>query len=311
MNAYLNRIGFECGNELPPPTTETLQRLQKLHQLSIPWENLDVVTGVPIDLSMETLYSKIVVNRRGGWCHELNCLYSWLLKQLGFDVTLVSSRFWVMGSWNREGDHMLILVKIPTNQDQDLTFISDVGWGEMRAFVEPLPLEADTVVTQINGHFRLMKDDLSQEWTLFNQKIGEFDSNAWTKCCKFTLQHSTLEHFQEITRIYANGLDEKVLILKELPIIMKKSGNGSEANIVIGGACLHFNKIGNLARKMVTFDLPLEVPSDFGELLFQTFDLKVGEGLADKVIDQIQRSGQLMAALSGEKQPSNLNEVLE
>lgn len=62
---------------------------------------------------------------------------------------------------------------------------------------------------------------------------------------------------------------------------------------------------------MVTFELPLEVPSDFGELLFQTFDLKVGEGLAEKVIDQIKRSGELMAALSGEKQPSNLNEVLE
>ena len=66
-------------------------------------------------LELETLYTRLVKERRGGWCCELNgrlcteihspvgyftalypwCvgLFAWLLGELGFTVTMVSASF--------------------------------------------------------------------------------------------------------------------------------------------------------------------------------------------------------------------------
>ena len=37
---------------------------------------------------------QIVTSRRGGWCHELNGGFSWLLRELGFSVRVVSAQYW-------------------------------------------------------------------------------------------------------------------------------------------------------------------------------------------------------------------------
>ena len=36
----------------------------------------------------ESLYKKMVLNKRGGWCHELNGLMFWALKELGFNMVV-------------------------------------------------------------------------------------------------------------------------------------------------------------------------------------------------------------------------------
>ena len=68
-----------------------LTKLQNLHLLHVPWENLDVFTGRRKELIVEELYEQLVVQHRGGWCHELNGLFAWLLKTLGFEVKIVSA----------------------------------------------------------------------------------------------------------------------------------------------------------------------------------------------------------------------------
>src|SRR5690625_4237024 len=88
VNNYLQRIGLTnvTGNNL-----ETLQLLQMNHLLHVPFENLDVIHHVPIPLEIETYYKKIVTNRRGGYCYELNGLFQWLLQQLQYDSYLVAA----------------------------------------------------------------------------------------------------------------------------------------------------------------------------------------------------------------------------
>ena len=80
---YLNRIGFKEETEV---SLACLTKLQNCHQRSVPFENLDIFTDRKKVLSYEILYEQIVTKKRGGWCHELNGLFSWLLNQLGFNV---------------------------------------------------------------------------------------------------------------------------------------------------------------------------------------------------------------------------------
>ena len=104
---------------------------------TVPFENLDIGLKRPIHLTNEALCDKVIGQRRGGFCYELNGLFAWLLKELGFDVTYLNARV-----YNREGqlgipfDHLALLVQIP---GQDGRWLMDVGFGD--SFNEPLRFE--------------------------------------------------------------------------------------------------------------------------------------------------------------------------
>ncbi|MBI3738670.1 MAG: arylamine N-acetyltransferase, partial [Chloroflexi bacterium] len=108
------------------------------HMFSVPFENLDIVPlHRPLQLNEQELLDKIVVRRRGGFCYELNGMFAWLLKQIGFDVTYLNGRV-----FNREGqlgmdfDHLALLVRTP---GQSARWLADVGFGD--SFTEPLNVE--------------------------------------------------------------------------------------------------------------------------------------------------------------------------
>ncbi len=69
---YLNRIKY---SEPLEPNLDTLKKLQKSHLLNVPFENLDIHNGIPIELSVDRIYEKIVNQNRGGFCYELNGLF--------------------------------------------------------------------------------------------------------------------------------------------------------------------------------------------------------------------------------------------
>src|SRR5690625_4042554 len=100
VNPYLKRIGI---NDIHQNNLETLSHLQLQHMYHVPFENLDVIRHVPIPLDVETYYKKIVLNHRGGFCYELNGLFNWLLKSLGFTTHLISATVHKSGdSWAKE-----------------------------------------------------------------------------------------------------------------------------------------------------------------------------------------------------------------
>ena len=88
VQKYLDRIKFNGNIEV---SLACLTKLQQCHQSNVPFENYDLFTNRKKVLNHEILYEQIVTNKRGGWCHELNGLFSWLLCQLGFDVQVVFS----------------------------------------------------------------------------------------------------------------------------------------------------------------------------------------------------------------------------
>ena len=122
IRTYLARIKYSAPVNAD---LETLRGLQLAHMLSVPFENLDIVPlGRTIQLDEISLWTKIIERRRGGFCYELNGLFAWLLKQIGFDVTYLNARV-----FNREGklgiefDNLVLMVRFP---DESSRWLADV-----------------------------------------------------------------------------------------------------------------------------------------------------------------------------------------
>jgi len=137
---YLERIGFEggIGNDYA-----TLCRLQYCHLSTVPYENLDILAGIPLKLDSESLFDKIVTARRGGYCFELNGAFGALLRALGFDVTDCMARF-----LKGEADIPMRRHRVLRVRCADGLFLCDVGVG-IASPVHPVCL--DTQAEQAIG----------------------------------------------------------------------------------------------------------------------------------------------------------------
>jgi len=100
--AYLERIRYEGGLE---PTQDVLSNLHYANLLTVPFENLDIHLDRLIQLNEEHLFGKIVTQRRGGFCYELNGMFALILRELGFQVDLLSAEVFEEGRFSPEFDH--------------------------------------------------------------------------------------------------------------------------------------------------------------------------------------------------------------
>jgi N-hydroxyarylamine O-acetyltransferase len=111
-----------------------LADLHHAHLMAVPFENLTIHLGGRNVLDRDTNYQKIVVQRRGGWCYELNSTFAWLLAELGFEVTLLAAAVHALGEGFMDPfDHLALRV------DLEEPWLADVGFGEN--FMRPLRLE--------------------------------------------------------------------------------------------------------------------------------------------------------------------------
>jgi N-hydroxyarylamine O-acetyltransferase len=149
VGAYLDRVGFAA---VPEPDAETLRELHRAHMLSVPFENLDIHIGRPIVLEVAALERKIVSERRGGFCYELNGAFSALLRAIGYQVSLLEARVRKAdgSGFGPPFDHMLLRVRCPASPDE---WLADVGFGD--SFLEPLRLVVGREQADPTGRYRI------------------------------------------------------------------------------------------------------------------------------------------------------------
>lgn len=154
---YLKRLGYDMA---PPPTLETLRRLQLRHTGAFPFENLTTLSGQPVLIDLASIEHKVLHQGRGGYCYELNNLFLALLQELGFDAQGISGRV-VMGqpegAWTAR-THRLSLVTL-----DGVRYITDVGFGGM---VPTAPLLLDTGAEQSTPHEPYRIDQHADGYTL-------------------------------------------------------------------------------------------------------------------------------------------------
>jgi arylamine N-acetyltransferase len=129
--SYLRRMLYSGPLDV---SAETLRELHKAHLLTIPFENLDNHVGRRIVLDEEKVIRKLVEERRGGVCYELNGAFCGLLREIGFDVSMLAAGVARdEGGFDPPFDHLTLMVNL------DQRWLADVGFGD--SFREPLLLD--------------------------------------------------------------------------------------------------------------------------------------------------------------------------
>lgn len=136
FGAYAERIGYRGTHT---PTTDALEGVVLAHAMRIPFENLDIHLGNPIELEPERVFDKLVVRHRGGYCFEQNTLLMEMLTAIGFSVRPLAARVTYgdpqRPTADRPRSHMLLLVDVGPR-----TYLADVGFGTHN-LLAPLPFE--------------------------------------------------------------------------------------------------------------------------------------------------------------------------
>jgi N-hydroxyarylamine O-acetyltransferase len=169
---YLERIGINRADLTP--SCELLRELQLAHIYSVPYENIDIIDGVPLSLDTDSLYKKIVERGRGGYCFELNSLFEKLLSSLGFKTVSYFARFWRGEIGLPLRRHRVIAVFI-----DGVTYIADVGIGSPAPRI-PLLLREGLVQEYFGESYRFERD-AAYGWVLYELRHGE-----WQKYFSFT-----------------------------------------------------------------------------------------------------------------------------
>ena len=183
--AYLQRINYYGSLE---PTAATLNALHQAHMLAVPFENLDIHLGRQIVLDERLIYRKIVEQRRGGFCYELNSAFASLLSELGFKVRMLAAEVAnPAGGFGPQFDHMTLLVELEER------WLADIGFGD--GFRQPLRLDTNGAQVQAFGEYRIRADDE-------NRLLQRRNSEGWVPQYRFTLQSHELSDYAEMCRYH-------------------------------------------------------------------------------------------------------------
>jgi len=142
--------GSVADATLPPPSLATLQGLHTSFATTVPFENLDVaLVSRRIALDVPRILRKVVWERRGGFCFELNTTFWHLAAGLGFRVHPLSARIWrPAGGFGPVNTHLNLVVDLAEGEggagagdggvaptkwhgDQPNLWLCDVGNGNV------------------------------------------------------------------------------------------------------------------------------------------------------------------------------------
>ncbi len=119
---YLDALGLARA----APQLPFLQELVRRHVARFAFCSVGPRLGESLPLELGSLYDRIVIRARGGYCFEQNALFHAVLEELGFEVRLCLARV----IYNQDIDppltHRMNLVRLD-RQD----YVGDVGFGPL------------------------------------------------------------------------------------------------------------------------------------------------------------------------------------
>lgn len=216
MDDYLQRIGASRSS--------SLAELQERHLLSVPFENLYTHMDIRIVLEIPWLHDKIVTQRRGGFCYELNGLFAELLRELGYRVELLAARVFNGEQLGPPFDHLALLV--------DDAWLVDVGFGAFA--LHPLSWTSREDQKDPFGVFRLadhgddvdvfMNDSLAYRLERRPRSLAEFVPTCWWQ------QTAPESGFRKAPRASLARLDGRVTVTDE-KVVVTKDGHKTSTDV--------------------------------------------------------------------------------
>jgi N-hydroxyarylamine O-acetyltransferase len=185
LDGYFARLGLARPGS---PTLAALDAVVGAHVRAIPFENLDVLLGRPVELAPEALLEKLVTRRRGGYCFEHNTLLLHVLEALGFTVRPHSARVRLQRprDFTPARTHLFVGVDLDGHP-----YLADVGVGSLSP---TSALRLDVTGPQPTPHEPRRIQWEAGRW--FHQALV---AGAWVDVCEFTLEEMPL-----IDRVVSN-----------------------------------------------------------------------------------------------------------
>lgn len=208
VDDYLKRINYSGAIN---PDVETLTNVMRAQLHSIPFENLDVQAGKIVSMVPEDIVNKIVYSTRGGYCYEVNGLFTMALGALGFCFDIIGARP-MFYPQRRPKTHVVIVVNIGNER-----WLCDTGFGSfgLRA---PIGLhQLGQVIQQDNETFMLDKNE-RDEFVLKALVKGE-----WANQFGFDLQPMEWIDFS-LANYYNSTHPDAVFVQRYL--VMKQHAEG-------------------------------------------------------------------------------------
>ena len=219
LGAYLGRIGYAGPRT---PTLSTLRAIHALQPAAIPFESLDPFLRRPVRLDLASLQAKLVGQRRGGYCFELNGLFAGALRALGFSITPLSARVrWMAPPDRPEGarTHTLARLDLPEG-----TYLADVGFGG-HLLAGPIRLEREIEQTTPAATVRLVgKDPYFILQALLPQRVGRTSTRSRSSR-RSPIDYEVGNWFTSTnpnSRFYANFLAERLTPKSRLSVFNAK-----------------------------------------------------------------------------------------
>jgi N-hydroxyarylamine O-acetyltransferase len=227
--SYFARINYAGASDA---TIETLRALHQAHLMAVPFENLDISLGRKIFVDENSILQKVVDQRRGGFCYELNSAFGALLRCLGLQVTLLSARVArADGGEGPEFDHLALRV------DLEESWLADVGFGD--SFMQPLRLQTGREQLDPAGKFQLLEE--GDRWHMQKKETD----GSWRAQYSFTLQarepseFAGMCHYHQTSpessftqkRICSRATAEGRITLSEMKLIVTRYGMRKETTL--------------------------------------------------------------------------------
>ncbi|MFD0715383.1 arylamine N-acetyltransferase [Paenibacillus sp. GCM10027626] len=249
VRAYLQRIGYTGKLD---GSAAVLAELQERHLHTVPYENLDIIRRIPLSLEIPQLLNKIVERKRGGYCFELNALFGWLLRELGYHVEDRVARFWRdEPNCPPKRRHHVLKVTVQGN-----SYLCDVGVGGIVPR-RPILMVTDQEQEQGEECYRLVQD-AGYGWMLCERKKGQ-----WQQLYSFTEEPQLAKDFIMATFWCENAPDS--IFTKETMVAVRTEAG---RNTVAGKEFRIFT-----AQGVHSFEPRTE--QEFNEALYKYFGLKL------------------------------------
>lgn len=220
LDEYLSRIDFKGTPKADLPTLFELMRRQLR---SIPMENITVQKGQIPSLVPEDIVTKILKDKRGGYCYEINGIFAMALTAIGFEWYFAAARpmFYPV---KRPKTHMIIIVDLLGEK-----WLCDAGFGGY-ALREPLRLSENAEVSQDDDKYRIELDKQSGEYVISSLVVNEWQKlygfadmpQEWIEFSLanyFNATHSDTIFTQKKLAIIQTDNGRKILINDELKLI--------------------------------------------------------------------------------------------
>lgn len=174
LSDVFTRIGLVYEDGLTPDL-ELLSSVQYGFQKNIPYENLDILRGIPLSLDYNDLFEKIITRRAGGYCFEINGFLGEVLRSLGFTVVEYMARYLRGETEIPMRRHRVLGVTCCDGQK----YICDAGIGQA-AFRLPLLMKENHTSEQFGEVYRVTREPF------FGWMISDYHHGEWRRFYAFT-----------------------------------------------------------------------------------------------------------------------------